>query len=332
MTPVLRGTLATARTVVSYAGGIIAIAYVVLFAFEFFHAPNIERSAAFAAMRRMLSPSVAGVSHAFGWKWPVSGAFNAAPLILAVVVIFVRGFIEGLIARLEYSLGRTAAPARRQIVPAQDAGVAITRYAGAAETEQQRAALLKRFRQIEDSLRASERKACTFVSIDVVGSTKMKVDERPTAIAATFQAYEEMVKQTFEAHGVWKSTWTPDGVMACFLDRELALKAAQHVLTALERFNKEENQLRTPFKIRCGLNEGEVVIFADSALEKISDHAIDIAGHMQKYAAEDELLLSDAVYEKLGSPADFVSTGREVDGFATFGWSPRSVRTPLPST
>jgi class 3 adenylate cyclase len=324
MTPVLRGTLALARTAVNVAGGVIAIAYLVLFAFEFMHAPNIERSAAFAAMRRLLSPSVAGVSHAFGWPWPRSGAFNAAPLILAVVAIFVRGFVEGLIARLEYTLGRTAAPPRRQLVPASAAtGSVAPRYAGVVETEQQRAALLKRFRQIEDSLRSTERKACTFVSIDVVGSTKMKVDERPTAIAATFQAYEELVKQAFEAHGIWKSTWTPDGVMACFLDPELALRATQHVLDALESFNKQENQLRTPFKIRCGLNDGDVAIFDDSALEKISDHAIDIAGHMQKYAGENELLLSAEVYEKLGSPPGFTSTGRDVDGFATYAWSPQ---------
>lgn len=58
------------------------------------------------------------------------------------------------------------------------------------------------------------------------------------------------------------------GVMACFLDRELALRAAQRELIALEQFNKEENQLRTPFKIRCVMNEGDVVIFEDGASKK----------------------------------------------------------------
>jgi class 3 adenylate cyclase len=302
LTSVFRAIIAAARIAVNLAGTILVLAYVVLFAFEFFHAPAIERSAAFGAMRRLLTPSIAELSHLFGWPWPKSGSFNAAPLILAVVVIFVRGFIEGLIARLDYLLGRSAKVKRRQIVPtAESQALAGGRYAGAVETEQQRAALLKRFRQIEDSLRASERK--------------------PSA----FQAYEELVKHTFEAHGVWKSTWTPDGVMACFLDRELALRAAQRVLIALEQFNKEENQLRTPFKIRCGMNEGDVVIFEDSALEKISDHAIDIAGHMQKYAGENELLISDVLYGKLDSPEDFVSTGREVDGFQTRGWTPQQI-------
>lgn len=59
---------------------------------------------------------------------------------------------------------------RRQVVPtAETQALAGGRYAGAVETEQQRAALLKRFRQIEDSLRTSERKPCVFMSVDVVG-------------------------------------------------------------------------------------------------------------------------------------------------------------------
>jgi class 3 adenylate cyclase len=158
--------------------------------------------------------------------------------------------------------------------------------------------------------------------MDVVGSTKMKVDERPTAIAATFQAYEELVKKNFAAYGVWKQTWTPDGVMACFLDTTLAVSAAQAILGGLAAFNADHNQLRSPFHVRAGLNVGEVSIFEDSALEKVADHAIDVAGHMQKYAGEDALWLSEEVLGTLASRDGFVATGTEVDGLPAFAWRP----------
>ncbi|MDE2481691.1 MAG: hypothetical protein KGN02_05840 [bacterium] len=326
---VLLVLIAVVRFAINLVGYVAALAYLVLFAFEFFHAPRIESTRVVVEAGHLLAPSIHKLSGWFGWHWPRAGAPNFAPLILAIVVLFVRSFVEGLILRLDYLLRRVAKaqPRRRLDAAGAAQAAAASRYSGTAESEQQRAALLKRYREIEDSLKSSERKLCTFLSIDVVGSTKMKVGERETAIAATFQAYEEMVKSAFADYGMWKATWTPDGVMAAFLDRELALRTAQHVLTSLDAFNRHENHLRTPFKVRCGLNEGEVVIYEDSALEKVSDHSIDIAGHMQKYADEDTLLVSDVLYNKLGNPPGFVSTGREVDGFQTYAWTPSAEST-----
>lgn len=320
---VLRSVFVLARIAVSVVGAAVTIGYAVLFAFEFFHASNIEHASTFVLMKRTLTPSVIAVSRWFSWSWPRGNSPNFAPAILAVATMIVSAFLESIILRPDYTLRRMIKPKRRRpSTPAASGGV-MGRYAGTVDTEQRRAALLQQFREIEESLRLVELKTCAFVSIDVVGSTKMKLGEQATPIAATFQAYDELVRRAFAGYGVWKSTWTPDGVMACFLDRELALRAAQHILNSLERFNAEENQLLTPFKIRCGMNEGDVAIFEDSALEKVSDHAIDIAGHMQKYAGEDELLISDVLYRKLKSPADFVPTGKEVDDFPTYAWTPQ---------
>jgi class 3 adenylate cyclase len=272
-------------------------------------------------LERLLTPAIRLVSSLFGWHWPHSGSgVNYAPLILFVFALLARAVTETMLLRADFAIRRLTKKPARYAPQSAESSPAHAKLS--AETEQQRAALLKRYRQIEDALKSASRKTCTFLSIDVVGSTKMKVDERKTAIDATFQAYEELVRETFEAYGVWKETWTPDGVMACFLDRELALTAAQQILSALDEFNRTENQLRTPIKVRSGLNEGDVAIFEDSALEKVADHAIDIAGHMQKYADEDAVQLSAELMEKLQSRDGFVPTGREVDGFATFQWKP----------
>ncbi len=309
------------RLLLTLALYVVGVGFVAMFAFEFVHDPKVLNAPAVATMERALAPCVRDVSTWFGWHWPRETAVNFAPLMLAVAIAIVRTVIESLLLRLDFTIRRLLKkPPRLSNVP----DVAITRqhHRLSAESEQQRAILLKRYREIEDALKSSSRKTCSFLSIDVVGSTKMKIGERKTAIDATFQAYEELVRETFEAFGAWKETWTPDGVMACFLDRELAVSAAQQILSALETFNRDENQLRTPIAIRCGLNEGHVAIFEDSALEKVADHAIDIAGHMQKYADEDGLQISDELHRKLNDAHGFEPTGREVDGFATYQWTP----------
>jgi len=111
-------------------------------------------------------------------------------------------------------------------------------------------------------------------------------------------------------------------VMSCFLDRELGVAAAQQVLSSLGKFNADENQMRMPFEVRCGLNEGEVLIFDDSQLEKVADRTIDVAGHMQKFAAVNTLWLSADVYGKLEHKENFQPVESEVDGFAVFEWKP----------
>ncbi len=314
------GFVALARFVVNTIGLLAALAYVGLFVLTLVHAPHISGNPYVVRIAHLLGPSILSVSHLFGWHWPPAGQPNWSPLILAVAVAVVRSILDGFFGRIDAAIRRAWKPAAPKAVAGTGAGA--SRYSLSAQSESERALLLKRYREIEDALKSTARKACTFLSIDVVGSTEMKRGERETAIAATFQAYEEMVRQIFAQYRVWKDTWTPDGVMACFLDRDLAVSAAQQVLLALEAFNRAENQLRTPISVRCGLNEGEVAIFEDSALEKVADHVIDVAGHMQKHASVDALQISDAVYAHLTIQADFVATGRNVDGFATYEWTP----------
>jgi class 3 adenylate cyclase len=318
---VLLALVAVLRFAVSLLGYAVALGFIAIFALQFVHAPKIAQSVLMLKVDRYLNPSIHLVSSWFGWRWPHAGSPSFAPLLLAIAAVFARTILDSIFLRIDFTVRRTlkqAAPQRQRAA----ASGAQQQYQLSAESEQQRAVLLKRYREIEDALKSSSKKTCSFLSIDVVGSTKMKVGERKTAIDATFQAYEELVKRTFESCGVWKETWTPDGVMACFLDRDLAVSAAQQILSSLARFNDAENQLRTPIAVRCGLNEGDVAIFEDSALEKVADHSIDIAGHMQKYADEDELQISDAFYEKLQKREGFRATGKEVDGFQTYAWKP----------
>jgi class 3 adenylate cyclase len=305
--------------VINVVGYGLSIAYAAIMLLEVARIPGLLHSHAMQQVERWLYPSIHAVSSWFGWSWPRGSQPNFAPLLLAVVAFVATNIIAGRIssaaADLRYRRRRSVSVSAATPASAQPVEIR------GAETEQERAVLLKRYRELEDALKSSARKRCSFLSIDVVGSTQMKVGENPTAIAATFQAYEEMVKRILESHGIWKSVWTPDGVMACFLDHQLALRAGQQILVSLPAFNAGQNRLKTPFKVRCGLNEGEVVIFEDSQLEKVSDAAIDIAGHMQKFASENALQIGESLYAQLENRDGFEATGKEVDGMQTYEWT-----------
>jgi class 3 adenylate cyclase len=325
MTP--RTALLTVVSTLRFIAGVLcyaaALGFLALFVAELLPALKPANAPVMVRLDHLLGPAVVKVSTWFGWRWPTSKAVNFAPLILAVAAVVARSIVDSFLLRADFRIRRMLkTPARVRYAADSNLAQPQHRYQLSADSEAQRAVLLKRYREIEDALKSASRKECSFLSIDVVGSTKMKLGERKTAIDATFQAYEELVKETFQSFGVWKETWTPDGVMACFLSRDLAVNAAQEILSALEQFNREENQLRTPIKIRCGLNDGEVTIFEDSSLEKVADHAIDIAGHMQKYAEEDALQISAEFYAKLNKQDGFTATGREVDGLLTYEWRP----------
>lgn len=227
-----------------------AIALVAFFAFEFFHFAPVESNSIFVRVHHLLDPALRSISSLFHWNWPRRGPINFVPIALALVLIILKSVLDGYLQRAGF-LARSAFEPKKRLGladvpdPTDQAAFKLT-----AESEHQREVLLKRYREIEEALKSAGRKECTFLSIDVVGSTKMKVGEEATAIAATFQAYEELVKRTFESYSAWKQTWTPDGVMACFLDRELALATAQRILNDLIPFNHTSNLLRT--RLKCG--------------------------------------------------------------------------------
>jgi class 3 adenylate cyclase len=319
------GLIVAVRFAFSAACVLLVLAYAAVFLAEITRVPALH-SHFMARLTAMLSPSIHMVSSWFGWHWPRGAAVNYAPLIWAGALLVLRAVIDNAASHVAYDLRTLTAEQamgrnETQAIHNQRLDVPLgARYTATVETEQQRAALLKRFREIEEALKSAQNKKCTFLSIDVVDSTGMKTGETETAISATFQAYEEMVRGLFASHGVWKQTWTPDGVMACFLDRELGLRAAQRVLMSLETFNRDENQLRTPVRVRCGLNEGEVPIFEDTPMEKVVHQVVDIAGHMQKHADPDSIFLSYQLYKDLGDPPGFQAAGKEVDGLEAYGW------------
>ena len=163
-----------------------------------------------------------------------------------------------------------------------------------------------------------------FLAIDVVGSTDMKLGEDKAFVEHDFREYKKLVEAAMQHHGALKSAWTPDGVMICFPTVDAAIAAAQEVLNQLERFNREVKSVKTQFRIRCGINAGSVHYDKATRMEEMSDRVIDIAGHMQKYAAADTIFIARNVLEKGSDATGFRDADQEVDGFPVYMWKAAS--------
>jgi class 3 adenylate cyclase len=98
------------------------------------------------------------------------------------------------------------------------------------------------------------------------------------------------------------------------------VKSAQEVLKGLSWFNDGIHHMRTPFNVRCGVNVGEVVFPEQKKMEEITDHVIDIAGHMQKYAQPGSLWLSREALREVGDLSGFNPAGQQVDGLEVMEW------------
>ena len=285
--------------------------FLVLFGLQFSHAPKLDTLWVVIQLRQYGDPLLKSVGPFVGVAWPAEPSYSFLPLVLALAAWGLKvgsdaGFLWLLKTVDNLLTGKEKKEAEEEALIPGLSGMK-------ADSKRSREELLKRYRELESALKSSKRKRCAFLSTDVVGSTKMKDGEQETDIAATFQAYEELLKHIFEEHGAWKVAWTPDGVMVCFLQVDLAVAAGQAVLKGLKEFNTTENRLRTSFRVRCGLNEGEVAIYEDSKLEKVVDHVIDVAGHMQKQAAPNTLWLGAEIYNLMGDKSSFYPTGKAVE-------------------
>ncbi len=181
--------------------------------------------------------------------------------------------------------------------------------------------LLEIYAQAKKSLEQQKR-LLSFLSIDVVDSTGMKKGEAPEIAELDFRQYKHLVEKALEENGFLKATWTPDGVMICFGSVLDSVRAAEQILTDLAEFNRKVKAIKADFKLRVGINAGEVSYDEDMKMEEMTDRVIDIAGHMQKHGAVDAVCISRQAIEPHLKEFSFQPAGREVDGCEVFEWRP----------
>ncbi|MFH2202113.1 MAG: hypothetical protein ABIJ96_03275 [Elusimicrobiota bacterium] len=192
--------------------------------------------------------------------------------------------------------------------------------AGGASKAASRDELLELMAQAKKKLE-EQKKSLSFLAIDVVDSTGMKVGEDPAIAARDFTQYKKVVEKAIADNKGLKAAWTPDGVMICFPSAEAAVGAAKQVIGDLEHFNKHVKAMSRDFKVRCGINAGNVLFDETIPMEEMSDRSIDIAGHMQKYAGANSIFIGKHVIEAMRTTADFTPVERQVDGCDVYQWT-----------
>ena len=252
------------------------------------------------------------------------GKQDMTPYMVAVVFFGVSSVFTRIARRL-----RVEILAREQLEKAAEAEEAARRSGyheklaeleAAKETDREK--VLEVYAKAKALLEERKREVA-FLAVDVVGSTAMKQGEDPALAERDFGRYRKLVESAFQKRGVLKSAWTPDGVMACFPDLAAAVGAGQDLLQALPAFNKTEKSIKADFAVRCGVNAGAVLYDFETPMEKMSDGAIDVAGHMQKHAESGTIYAARSVLGECADEWGFRAADGKVDGFDVAVWSPR---------
>jgi class 3 adenylate cyclase len=162
-----------------------------------------------------------------------------------------------------------------------------------------------------------------FLSVDVVGSSEMKRGAAPLAVEYSFGQFRSRVEEIVAVQGGQVHSAAGDGLMAMLPDAASALKAAAALHAMVPAFNREQNHLPTPFRIRCGISAGKVALAPGAPIGQLYSAVLDHAAALQKRAQPGGTLVSREVAEAapgmLGAVTD---AEEEVGGEPAFDWQP----------
>ncbi len=243
--------------------------------------------------------------------------FNFLLVGIALLTYIIQQIVSGRLSALE---GWIQEPllARSAGRPVSGSGpVAAQPMVSSGAREASRMSLLREYAAAKRILGEAKREMA-FLAVDVVGSTRMKVGEDKLVIEHAFSEYKKFVERIFREFHVYKMAWTPDGVMACFTTVDEAVGAGRKLLSELDWFNRDVHQLRSKFQVRSGVNFGEVMIPDAKPLEEISDHVIDVAGHLQKNSEVNSLWVSGEAYSRLVNRAGLIHLDTQVDNHEVY--------------
>ena len=173
-----------------------------------------------------------------------------------------------------------------------------------------RQTLLKQLVDLQEQLREGQQTA-TFLSLDVVGSTKMKLHTDPLAVEFTFNEYHQFVARIAEKHFGKIHSTAGDGITVAFEHPQNAFNAARQIQTGLVEFNAFRNKIDTPLQLRAGIHTGQVVAPEAGNMTSINfATVIDIAAHLQKEAPVGGVAVSDAASGTITGGASSIGTDR----------------------
>lgn len=128
------------------------------------------------------------------------------------------------------------------------------------------------------SSRAAE---VTVLVVDVARSAQMKAEADPLVAEYCFREYQCFVETVCARYGGCVHSTAGDGAVVAFHETARAFEAARALQTEIETFNRTQNRLASPFRLRVGIHVGHVA----AELNKVQfTEVIDFAAHAQATA------------------------------------------------
>ncbi len=308
--------VANLRRALAVAGAVYAMACIAYFALPIFRVERTHGSSVVRVLHVAIDPVLALITSIISFELTYQN-FNFLLIGLALLTYILQQVVTGRLEWLETWI-------RKPLLVKATTGIVVTaaQSRAIAQSGAQQASRMSLLRDYAAAKRilTEVKKELAFLSIDIVGSTKMKVGEDKIVVEHAFTEYKKFLERMFREFRAYKVAWTPDGVMSCFSSVEDAAAAARKLLAELDWFNRDVHQLRSRFHVRCGLNVGEVLVPDNKPLEEISDEVIDVAGHMQKYADVDSLWISGEAYQHLADRENFTKQDKQVDNREVYTW------------
>jgi class 3 adenylate cyclase len=166
---------------------------------------------------------------------------------------------------------------------------------------------------LEDRIASEFVRDGSFLDVDVVDSYRMKVGEdRPERVVVSFERFRAYVEGSVEQHGGQVLNSNGDEVMAFFPSADAAVAGARSIVALLPDWNVRENRLDQEFRVRVGIHTGRSAVDLERGVAY--SPVLDGAGHLQKAAPVNGILISRATFDSLGR-----REGLESRGVATHG-------------
>jgi len=156
----------------------------------------------------------------------------------------------------------------------------------------------------------------TFMSIDIVGSTRLKDGVDSIVVVDTFQSFHQFIKDCIE--GCVSNVFSGDGIMCLYKDAQEPVDTAIKILAGLEDFNKNYSGLNGYMNIRVGINTGSILLGETRELGHLTERSIDIAGHLQKYGIPGQLLISESTLKNIRNKGEFTKRWKKIDNTTVF--------------
>jgi class 3 adenylate cyclase len=164
---------------------------------------------------------------------------------------------------------------------------------GLKDPVSERQELLRQLQELQTKLKSGEQ-LVTFLSVDIVGSTKMKQLADTLSVEYTFNEYHQFVERIVKKHVGRVHSTAGDGVTCAFENTQNAFAASRNIATGLLELNTFRNTIGVPIVLRQGIHTGLVNAPESGDITTVNfAHVIDVAAHLQKEAPPGSVVVSD---------------------------------------